>query len=376
MVLEAGDAVCCDGRLVEAHELTLNNEALTGESAPVSRSASAAPVSSTGDAPNLVFMGTSVVHGTALAAAFATGTTTEFGRIYKLMAHLTDQPSPLQHQVTRMAKQVSSVAIVLAANLFALRATTSHARLVDSFVFSLGVMVALVPEGLPATMSVSLAIGVRRMARRHALIKRLVAVETLGSTTVICTDKTGTLTKAEMTVDLLWESGRTHVVSGVGYSPTGAVSDAAHAVELLRAGALCSDAELLPPDIGAKLGWRILGDTTEGAIVVAAVKAGLDLAAEAAAAPRTTTFPFDSERKLMTTVNNVAGSSVAYVKGSPQELLGRCDSIAWDGRAAALNAQSRVQVEAATDSLAASGLRVLAVASRVLESAQLDQDDT
>jgi Ca2+-transporting ATPase len=375
IVLEAGDAVCCDARLVEGHELTVNNEALTGESAPAERTEDAAPGTSAGDAPNLVFMGTAVVHGTGLAAAFATGTATEFGRIYKLTAQVVEQPSPLQRQVTRMAKQVSVVAIVLAAGLFALRATTSHARLVDSFVFSLGVMVALVPEGLPATMSVSLAIGVRRMASRHALIKRLVAVETLGSTTVICTDKTGTLTKAEMTVDQLWESGRPHTVTGVGYAPLGVVSEPEEVMALLRAGALCSDAQLLPPGAGPKADWRILGDTTEGSIIVAAVKAGLNVAAESAAAPRTTTFPFDSERALMTTVHEVAGGYVAYVKGSPQALLGRCDSVAWEGQNVALTEQLSAKVNAATDSFSAAGLRVLAIASRDVPSAAPDQDD-
>jgi P-type E1-E2 ATPase len=177
------------------------------------------------DAANLVFMGTSVVEGTATAVAFATGTGTQFGQIYQMTAQVTEVASPLQRNVNRMARQVSAVAMALAALVFGLRAATTSAGLVDSFVFALGVMVALVPEGLPATLSVSLAIAVRRIATRHALIKRLAAVETLGSTTVICTDKTGTLTKAEMTVTALWESGRRHSVSGVGYQPEGVVSE-------------------------------------------------------------------------------------------------------------------------------------------------------
>ena len=167
--------------------------------------------------------------------------------------------------------------------------------------FALGVMVALVPEGLPATMSVSLAVAVRRMARRNALIKRLTAVEALGSTTVICTDKTGTLTKAEMTVQTVWESGREHGVTGVGYAPRrrgrGCGRRARHAC---GPGALCSDARLLRPDPERRLGWRILGDTTEGAILVAAAKAGIDLAAEEERTPRVATFPFDADRKMMT----------------------------------------------------------------------------
>jgi magnesium-transporting ATPase (P-type) len=192
-VLEAGDDICCDGRLVEAHDLTVDDVALTGESAPVHRTAETVPAgTATMDAANLVFMGTSVVEGTATAVAFATGAETQFGQIYQMTTQVTEVASPLQRNVNRMAKQVSAVAVALAALVFGLRTATTSAGLVDSFVFALGVMVALVPEGLPATLSVSLAIAVRRMATRHALIKRLAAVETLGSTTVICTDKTGT----------------------------------------------------------------------------------------------------------------------------------------------------------------------------------------
>ena len=178
-----------------------------------------------------------------------------------------------------MARRVAVVAIAAGMGLFAIRALVSHS-VVGSFVFALGVMVALVPEGLPATMAVSLAVAVRRMARRNALIKRLTAVEALGSTTVICTDKTGTLTKAEMTVQTVWESGRAHGVTGVGYAPEGEVEEAASAAEVLRAGGLCCDARVMPPDPDRRLGWRVLGDTTEGAILVAAAKGGVDLAAE------------------------------------------------------------------------------------------------
>ena len=150
-------------------------------------------------------------------------------------------------------------------------------------------------------------------------------METLGSTTVICTDKTGTLTKAEMTVTALWESGRRHSVSGVGYQPEGVVSDPDQVTELLRAGAQCCDALLVEPDPAHHRDWRILGDTTEGAIIVAAAKAGVDIAAVSAAAPRIGEFPFDHERKLMTTLHRTPAGCVSYVKGSPQELLGRCD---------------------------------------------------
>jgi len=377
VALEAGDAVSCDCRVVDAYDLSVNNVALTGESDPVGRTTDPSrPDSDLIESRNCVFMGTSVVNGTGKAVAFATGLQTEFGRIFQLTAQVVEEKSPLQRQVAIMAKRVSVIAIGLGAVLFALRASTSQQRVVDSFVFALGVMVALVPEGLPATLSVSLAIGVRRMAKKNALIKKLLAVETLGSTTVICTDKTGTLTKAEMTLQSVWESGRTHAVSGVGYAPEGQVKEADTAREVLRVGALCADAKLLAPD--AHGGWRILGDTTEGSIVVAAAKAGIDVNAETDKAPRVAEFPFDSDRKLMSTVHRLAGDQkehVAYVKGSPQELLARCTRVLWDGQEVGLTDARRTEIAAANDAMAGQALRVLAIGRRTVGSAQPAQDE-
>ncbi len=374
VVLEAGDAVSCDCRLVEAHDLSVNNVALTGESDPVGRTTDPSlPDAELIESRNCVFMGTSVVNGTGKAVAYATGLDTEFGRIFSLTATVEEDKSPLQRQVAMMAKRVSAIALGLGAVLFALRATTSSQKVVDSFVFALGVMVALVPEGLPATLSVSLAIGVRRMARKNALIKKLLAVETLGSTTVICTDKTGTLTKAEMTLQAVWESGRSHAVSGVGYAPEGAVEDVGGAFPVLRAGAMCADAKLLRPD--ADNSWRILGDTTEGAIVVAAAKAGVDIDTEIGKCPRVSEFPFDADRKLMSTVHRADGGHVSYIKGSPQELLGRCTRVLWDGEVEPLNDQIRTQITAANDAMAEQALRVLAVGYAAVGSAHPTQDE-
>jgi calcium-translocating P-type ATPase len=371
-VLDAGDAVPADCRVVEAHELSVNNMALTGESAPARRSADpvAADLPRT-EARNLVWMGTTVVSGAGRAVVVATGAATEFGRIFRLTTETTADRSPLQRQVAAMARRVAVAAFTLGALLFLVRLPAGD-PLVATFVFALGVMVALVPEGLPATMSVSLAIGVRRMARRHALIKKLLAVETLGSTTVICTDKTGTLTKAEMTVQRIWTAFRTHHVSGAGYAPDGAVEDPDAVRELLRVAALCCDARLLPP--ADHSGWRVLGDTTEGALLVAAVKAGLDLDAERRAAPRVGEFPFDSTRKLMTTLHSRDGHHFAYVKGAPQELLARCTHLRTEHGRAALDDDVRRQVLAANDDMARNALRVLAVAVREVGTERLDQD--
>ncbi|WP_322973882.1 cation-translocating P-type ATPase [Actinacidiphila oryziradicis] len=303
VVLDAGDAVPADCRLVEAHGISVNNAALTGESAAVGRIADATSADTRLEARNCVFMGTTVLTGTGKAVVFATGADTEFGRIFRLADSAPQQKTPLQRQVASMARRVAVLALVIGAVVLAVRLPTGQ-PLITSFVFALGVMVAMVPEGLPATLSVSLAIGVRRMARRHALVKRLLAVEALGSTTVICTDKTGTLTQAEMTVTRLWAGGEPHSVSGVGYAPVGEVTEGGSVAELLRVAGLCGNARLLPPS--EPDGWRVLGDTTEGAIMVAAAKAGLDLAAEEAATPRTAEFPFDPVLKLMSTVHRPA----------------------------------------------------------------------
>ncbi|WP_327691958.1 cation-transporting P-type ATPase [Streptomyces sp. NBC_00461] len=373
VVLEAGDAVPADCRLVEAHEVSVNNAALTGESDAVGRTRQPVADGPALEARNCVFMGTDVVAGAAKAVVFAAGAETEFGRIFRLAATAPRQKTPLQRQVASMARRVAGAALAIGALLFAVRLPAGE-QLVDTFVFALGVMVAMVPEGLPATLSVSLAIGVRRMARRHALVKKLLAVEALGSTTVVCTDKTGTLTQAEMTVVQVWAGGVLHPVTGVGYAPVGEVTDPKPARELLRAAALCCDARMVPPSDHE--GWRVLGDTTEGAILVAATKAGLDPAAEEASTPRVTEFPFDSTRKLMSTVHgDPHGGHQAYVKGAPQELLARCTAVFWKGERQPLTEELRAAVIGGNDELAAQGLRVLAAASRPLPDGRPTQDE-
>jgi magnesium-transporting ATPase (P-type) len=365
VVLEAGDAVPADARVVEAHGLTVNNAALTGESEPARRTAdTSAPGTPPLDAGNLLWMGTTVAAGTARAVVAATAKDTEFGRIYRLTAQTTTERSPLQRQVATMARRVAAGAFCLGALVFAIRLPLGG-PVVTTFVFALGVMVALVPEGLPATMSVALAVGVRRMAHRKALIKKLVAVETLGSTTVICTDKTGTLTKAEMTVQAIWVPDRIHAVSGAGYAPAGGVEDPEPLRQALRAAVLCCDARLLPPQ--GEAGWHVLGDTTEGALLVVAAKSGLDLTTEQRLAPRVEEFPFDADRKLMTTVHRVGDGFVAYVKGSPQELLARCTHVVQgtDG-VVPISKTMRARALAVNDDMSRDTLRVLAVAYRAV----------
>jgi calcium-translocating P-type ATPase len=376
VVLDAGDAVSADCRVVEAHELAVNNVALTGESDPAARGAEPVPAQVARlEARNLVWMGTTVSSGTGKAVVTDTGAATEFGRIYRLTAATEPDRSPLQRQIAIMARRVATAAFALGVMLFAVRLPSGD-PIVQTFVFALGVMVACVPEGLPATLSVALAIGVRRMARRQALVKKLVAVETLGSTTVVCTDKTGTLTKAEMTVQQVWAAGRTHPVTGVGYAPEGEVDNPEPVRELLRVAGLCCDARLLAPD--GTQGWRVLGDTTEGALLTVAAKAGLDLAAERAAAPRVGEFPFDSARKLMTTLHDRNGRTSAYVKGAPLELLARCTHIRREHGDSTVDSPmddaARREVLAANDTMARSALRVLAVAVHDVDSERIGQD--
>ncbi|MCE7004649.1 cation-transporting P-type ATPase [Kibdelosporangium philippinense] len=373
VVIDAGDAISADCRLIEAHELTVNNMALTGESAPARRHTEPVPVNVARlEAQNLVWMGTAAASGTGKAVVVATGQDTEFGRIYQLTAGTSTDSSPLRRQIAMMAHRVAAAAFSLGVLLFTVR-LAAEGPLVETFIFALGVMVALVPEGLPATMSVALAIGVRRMAKRHALIKKLLAVETLGSTTVICTDKTGTLTKAEMTVQALWASGNVHRVTGAGYEPKGDAEDPEPVRDMLRVAALCCDARLLPP--ADHQGWRVLGDTTEGALLVAAGKAGIDLDAERQAAPRVGELPFDSVRKLMTTVHAKDGRTWAYVKGAPQELLARCTHIRFGDTLSILDDEQRSAVLKANDDMAGSALRVLAVAVREVSKAAADHEE-
>jgi len=366
VVLEAGDAVSADCRVVESHELRVNNAPLTGESAPVRRTSDAVgPQVALLEARNVVFMGTTVVAGAGKAVVFATGVHTEFGRIFSLTATAPQTKTPLQRQVEIMARRVSAAALVIGATIFAVRAPLDQG-IVASFVFALGVMVALVPEGLPATLSVSLAVGVRRMARRYALVKRLLAVEALGSTTVICTDKTGTLTRAEMTVVEAWYAGQIVEVSGVGYAPSGQVSDAASIRQMLVAGALCSNARLVAPT--GHQPWHVLGDTTEGALLAVAAKAGIDVDAAQAAEPRLAEFPFDSTRKLMTTIHRTASGYRSYTKGAPQEVLERCTRLDWGGDLRPMTDELHSTIIAVSDSMAGRGLRVLGIGSRAISS--------
>ena len=377
IVLAEGDRISADGRLVDEDELRVDQSTLTGESHAVLkiREAVLRPAASRFEVRNLVFAGSSVVSGVGTAVVFATGTKTEFGKVANLTQSVQDEASPLQKELARVTRWVTflavSIGLVFFAMLMILRVEFS---LVDSFILALGMIVAFVPEGLLPTVSLSLAMGVQRMAKRHALVKKLSAVETLGCTTVICTDKTGTLTENEMTVADLWLAGRRLKVTGVGYEPKGYILEDGRTVtvpvagnlrQLLVAGALCNTARLLPPNHGSTR-WTVLGDPTEAALLVAALKGGLEVEAESEQRPCVHQLPFESRRRRMSTIHQVENSLVVYVKGAPKEMLELCTHIRMDERDRPLDEDLRARVLTANDNFAGEGLRVLAIAMRSL----------
>ena len=379
IVLAEGDSISADARLVAASELRVNLSTLTGESAPAPRTDEA---SEGGDLPaterpNLVFAGTAVASGTGRAVVYATGMGTAFGSIAQLTQSVAEELSPLQKEVNRLTKVVTLLAVSIGAVFFLISVGLAGRPLAVGFIFAVGMVVAFVPEGLLPTVTLALAMGVQRMARRNALIKKLSAVETLGACTVICTDKTGTLTQNEMTVREAWTTAGRWTASGVGYDPAGEFLPAGNSPvpgggkpaselrELLSGAALCNNARLLPPGEGR--GWSILGDPTEAALLVAAAKGGLAEATLSREFPRRRELPFDSRRKRMSTVHaSGGGGEVAYVKGAPREILDLCTELLVDGRAVPLEAETRSRILAVNDEYARGALRVLAIARREL----------
>ena len=397
LLLAEGDHISADARLVRETELRVDQSALTGEAHPVRKTAE--PVSGEGlsrvELPNLVFAGTSVVAGTGEAVVFATGMRTAFGEIARLTQSVGDQLSPLQREMERLTRAVSTIAVGVGLCFFMLAVAIADIDLANGFIFALGMIVAFVPEGLLPTVTLALAMGTQRMARRNALVKRLSAVETLGCTTVICTDKTGTLTQNEMTVRDIWVGGRSISVSGVGYAPEGQFSecgapleqpaDDAELRQLLLAASLCNDARLIPPNAQtpSEDRWSILGDPTEAALLVAARKAGIEYETEMRRMPRLRELPFDSRRKRMSVVCRLPQSEgaahpsagfVVYVKGAPKELLALCASFAAGDVVHPLDDPQLARILAANDQYARAGLRVLAVAQRTLNALPMPCD--
>jgi magnesium-transporting ATPase (P-type) len=376
IVLEDGDRVPADARLITAYDLWTNNVPLTGESEPQPRTTEPVPILDSAylDASNMVFMSTSVAKGQGRAVVVSTGMKTKFGQIASLTQEIADEPSPLQKEIAYTAKYDFILAITVGVIFFAVSNIWLHVNIYASVIFMIGVMVACVPEGLQVTVSSALAINVLKMAKENVLVRKLSAVQTLGSVTVICTDKTGTITKGEMTVRRIWVHDKVVEVSGVGYDPVGKFTcegqalkeDEFRAVEkLLEISALCNSAKVEAPSDRNK-SWSIVGDPTDGALIVAALKHSLSVQALLVERPMFRVLPFDSERKRMTTLHRFEGHDFAFTKGGPRSILSICDRIVVKNRVEELTPENREAVEAKVREFANRGLRVIAVAYKEL----------
>ena len=381
VVLRAGNRIPADARLIEAVNLQIQEAALTGESVPVEKHA--APLSNPelalGDRKNMAYAGTTATYGRGRAIVAATGMKTEFGKIAQMLQTVETRKTPLQENLDKLGHTLGRAAFVVVGIIVALGLFRGQ-PFIEMLVFGIALAVAVVPEALTAVVTISLAIGVQRLVKRRALMRRLPAVETLGSTSVICSDKTGTLTKDEMTARKLYVAGQLLEVSGAGYEPHGQFSRDGVSVEpstplerLLQAAALASDAHIARNEVAGR--WQVTGDPTEGALVVVAAKAGLNKAALDAQFPRVHEIPFASDTKRMTTLHSVAEDVVAFAKGAPEIILDSCER-QWtaDGETR-LDAASRNELVETVRHMASEGLRVLAVASKAgatLENAERD----
>jgi Ca2+-transporting ATPase len=375
LLLEAGDLVAADARLIDAASLRVNEVSLTGESLPVDKSIGSLPLDTPlADRINMVFLGTSIARGSARALVVATGMRTELGLIAQLLDTAEKDTTPLQKRLDRTTRYLLWISLGIVAVVFLLGLFRSIA-LFEMFLSAISLAVAAIPEGMPAVVTMALALGVQRMIRRNALVRRLQSVETLGCAEVICTDKTGTLTVGEMTARRLVAGRRLYDVTGEGYVTEGDFlsenkkHEPQQDVELytlLYAAAACNDAEIR--DKG------IVGDPTEGALLVAAAKGGIRRDDIEEAAPRLAVLPFDSERKRMTVVRRLGNSAQAFTKGASEVVLMRCAYIQDNGKVRPLTEDDRGAINQSVARMAQDALRVLAVAQRALaDSSRKDE---
>jgi potassium/sodium efflux P-type ATPase len=390
--LQEGDNIPADCRLISSADLRVNQSTLTGESHPVNRSA--LPVSGEGltetEIPNLIFASTYVAAGSGKAIVYRTGMNTAFGHIAEMTQQMGEDLSPLQKEMEQITKIITFIALGFGVVFFIIAFTISSTPLVKSLILALGMIVAFVPEGLLPTVTLALAMGTQRMAKRNALIKKLSAVETLGSTNVICTDKTGTLTQNEMTVRSIWvpfsqdgqvTAGREISVSGIGYEPVGQFSEEGKRIDpkvdpalsaVILTQAKCNTSRLIPPEDksdGSKSTWKVLGDPTEAALIVLAKKAGYSQE-DFNYTQNIAELPFDSRRKRMSVIQMVRNEDglqrMAYVKGGIREILDTCNTLRIGDQIVPLTQEWINTIMARNDDYARQGLRVLAAAIRTL----------
>ncbi len=374
LVLAEGDNIPADARVVEEYGLRTNHATLTGDAVALRRTAEASLSEGLSELerPNLLFAGTSVASGTGRAVVFATGMLTQFGRIANLTQQVREGPSPLQREMRRITRVISMIALGVGGIVFFSGIFYLGWPVAEAFIFGVGIIVAAIPEGLLPTVTLTLAMAVQRLARRGVIVKKLAMVETLAKVSVICSDKSGTLTQNQMTVREVWCAGRGRTLSGVGYEPAGEFSPAPEAPharrdleDLMTAAMLCNNARLISPT-SEHPRWSALGDQTEAALRVAALKIGLEEREVASRMPRVHEIPFDARRKRMTTIHRSADAEVAFVKGAPREVLALCSHIQIEGVDRPLTDTLRQGVVEANDSYARHALRVLALARRVL----------
>jgi len=406
LVLAEGDNIPADARVVEEYGLRTNNANLTGEAVPARKTADASLREGISELerPNLVFAGTSVVSGTGRAVVYATGMLTQFGRIAHLTQAVQEAPSLVQRELARISRIISLVALGIAGIVFVVGIFDVGLARFEAFLLALGILVAAVPEGLPATVTLSLAMAAQRLAQRGVLVKKLAILETLGTVSIVCTDKSGTLTQNQMTAREVWVARQRLTVSGVGYEPVGGFSPDPSGTPLestlnalLIAAALCNNARLNPPTPDRPQ-WTCLGDQTEAALRVAALKGGISEDDLVDSFPRIHELPFDARRKRMSTIHMVEDEGWAYedsggakaegegwmddasefsfqppsfqeialVKGAPREVLQLCTRILVDAEERPLDDEVRAEILAANDDYARNALRVLALARRKL----------
>jgi len=379
LVLDAGDAVAADARLLNGAALQIAEAALTGESVPVTKDLlPLAPATPLADRRNMVYAGTHVTAGRARAVVVATGATTEIGHIAALAGAAEQPKTPLERRIAQFGRYIMVAATVLFVLVNAIGLLRGMA-FADIVMVAISQVVGMIPEGLPVAMTIALAVGVQRMARRQVVVRRLAAVETLGSTTIICSDKTGTLTRNEMTVTSVWlPGGRELTVTGTGYQPNGAILEHARGVdlarfddlrELLEAGALCNDAHVQGPG-ESEPRWKPVGDPTEVALITLAIKGGIVPPDLRARWPRQAEIPFDPGAKLMATQHAVAGRFRIILKGAPEVLLGMCRAVRREGEDVVLDDATRGAMHEAVDRMAVQALRVLAIG--VVDDADID----